>query len=207
MPGIRHRDDVILDAARASILDLGINRTTLAEVARRCGVSRMTLYRRYADAHSLVREVLEREFSRLLGRHTGSEIGVDGHAVLPHLADGVDGVDGRSALVADTIAVVRAFQSDPLLGRVLDSGPEVLVKYAIRKLGATQQEALSLLSVRIERGHRDGSIRPGSVAVQAHTILLVAQSYILSAASTRGVVPTDRLLDELAVLLDAYTRP
>jgi AcrR family transcriptional regulator len=198
MPGIRHRDDVILDAAKASILDLGINRTTLAEVARRCGVSRMTLYRRYADAHSLVREVLEREFSRLLWRYTGD------HTTQPPIAGGVD---GRSALVTDTLAVVRAFQEDPLLGRVLDSGPEVLVKYAIRKLGATQQEALSLLSVRIERGHRDGSIRSGSVAVQAHTILLVAQSYILSAASTRGVVPADRLLDELALLLDAYTRP
>jgi AcrR family transcriptional regulator len=193
MPGTRHRDDVILDAAKASILDLGINRTTLSEVARRCGVSRMTLYRRYADARSRGRGVLEREFSRLLWQHTNT--------------DHSEQADGRTALVTDTLAVVRAFHADPLLGRVLDSGPEVLVKYAIRRLGATQQEALSLLSARLERGHKDGSIREGSVAVQAHTILLVAQSYVLSTASTRGAVPTDRLLDELALLLDAYTRP
>jgi AcrR family transcriptional regulator len=153
----------------------------------------MTLYRRYADAHSLVREVLEREFSRLLWQHTDTA--------------SPDDVEGRTALVNDTVAVVRAFQTDPLLAQVLDSGPEVLVKYAIRRFGATQQEALSLIAVRLERGHRDGSIRQGSVAVQAHTILLVAQSYVLSAASVRGAVPADRLLDELTVLLDAYTRP
>src|SRR3712207_8662087 len=38
-----------LDAARACILDVGWKRTTLTEVARRAGVSRMTIYRTWAD--------------------------------------------------------------------------------------------------------------------------------------------------------------
>jgi AcrR family transcriptional regulator len=38
--------EAILDATRASVLDFGIRRTTLTDVARRAGVSRMTVYRR-----------------------------------------------------------------------------------------------------------------------------------------------------------------
>ena len=37
--------DAYLDAARDCILDVGWRRTTLTEVARRAGVSRMTIYR------------------------------------------------------------------------------------------------------------------------------------------------------------------
>ncbi len=42
-------DDQILDAARSCVLDFGLRRTTLAEVARRAGVSRPTVYRRWPD--------------------------------------------------------------------------------------------------------------------------------------------------------------
>ena len=41
-------DDVLLDAARACVLAVGVRRTTFSDVARRAGVSRMTLYRRMA---------------------------------------------------------------------------------------------------------------------------------------------------------------
>ena len=40
-------DDALLDAARAGILAVGWRRTTLTDVARRAGVSRMTIYRRW----------------------------------------------------------------------------------------------------------------------------------------------------------------
>ena len=42
-------DDRVLDAARACVLDVGVRRTTMTDVARRAGVSRMTLYRRFPD--------------------------------------------------------------------------------------------------------------------------------------------------------------
>jgi AcrR family transcriptional regulator len=194
MPPVRHSDELILDTARACILESGINASTLSDVARRCGVSRMTLYRRYTDMHSLVREVLEREFAELLRVQVAA-------------ADGDGSCPGRDALVRVTVGVVRAFQENALLTRVLETGPEVLVRYAIRRFGATQREALSLLSERLVRGHRDGSVRLGSVAVQAHAILLTAQSFVLSLSALRGAVPVDRLRAELTHMLDAYLRP
>ena len=50
MTSLRHNEPLdpqsaYLDAARACILDVGWRRTTLTEVARRAGVSRMTIYR------------------------------------------------------------------------------------------------------------------------------------------------------------------
>ena len=41
--------DRVLDAARACVLAVGVRRTTVTDVARRAGVSRMTLYRRFPD--------------------------------------------------------------------------------------------------------------------------------------------------------------
>jgi hypothetical protein len=89
---------------------------------------------------------------------------------------------------------------------MLDSDAEFLLPYLVREFGGLQNYALDLLSVRLEQGHDDGSIRPGSVALQARTVLLTAQSFVISARAA-GPVPMDRLLSELGVMLDAYLRP
>lgn len=56
-------DHAILDAARASLYDKGYERLTIEEVARRAGVGKPTVYRRYASKAELVAaafiEVLE----------------------------------------------------------------------------------------------------------------------------------------------------
>src|SRR3954449_8687507 len=55
----------ILDATRATVLAVGVRRTTLTDVARRAGVSRMTLYRLVPDVTTLILEVMSREFAAL----------------------------------------------------------------------------------------------------------------------------------------------
>src|SRR3954465_13086405 len=56
----------ILDATRASVLAVGVRRTTLTDVARRAGVSRMTVYRLVPDVTTLILEVMSREFAALI---------------------------------------------------------------------------------------------------------------------------------------------
>ena len=56
--------DTYLDAARDCILDVGWRRTTLTEVARRAGVSRMTIYRTWADMPQLLSDLMTREWGR-----------------------------------------------------------------------------------------------------------------------------------------------
>src|SRR5881409_1838646 len=55
----------ILDATRSSVLAVGVRRTTLTDVARRAGVSRMTVYRLVPDVTTLILEVMSREFAEL----------------------------------------------------------------------------------------------------------------------------------------------
>jgi AcrR family transcriptional regulator len=47
-------EDAVLDATRDCVLAYGVRRTTVSDVARRAGVSRMSIYRRWPDVRSLV---------------------------------------------------------------------------------------------------------------------------------------------------------
>jgi AcrR family transcriptional regulator len=50
--------NTILRAAAEEVAAVGLRRTTLTDVARRAGVSRMTVYREYGDAAALFRALL-----------------------------------------------------------------------------------------------------------------------------------------------------
>jgi AcrR family transcriptional regulator len=188
-------DRQILNAARACVLAAGVHETTFNDIARRAGVSRMTLYRRYSDVGSLISELLGREFARILREHTQA---------IPD--EPPDPRSARQRLVETVLAICEAFQEDPLMTQVLDAEPEILLPYLFNKWGSTQQIAIDLLAHRLNAGHQDGSIREGSVAVQAHAIVLTVQSFIVSATAS-GPVPPDRLRHELGLILDGYLRP
>ena len=192
---LRLSERQILDAARACVLSAGVHDTTLNDVARRAGVSRMTLYRRYSDIGSLISEVLGHEFARILREHTTEP---------PNAPP--DPRPARRRLVDTVLDVVRAFHADPLMRQVLQAEPEILMPYLINRFGSTQQIAVTLLAHRLDAGYRDGSIRRGSIAVQAHAIVLTAQAFIVSAAAS-GPVPVFRLLAELGEMLDGYLAP
>ena len=62
----RHSDAALLDAARACVAERGIARTTVADVARRAGASRMTVYRAFPDASALWSSLLTREVGMIV---------------------------------------------------------------------------------------------------------------------------------------------
>jgi AcrR family transcriptional regulator len=55
------RLDVVLDAAAACYLRIGVAKTTAADIAGEAGISRATLYRRYGSHESIFLAVLTRE--------------------------------------------------------------------------------------------------------------------------------------------------
>src|SRR5258706_12531837 len=57
--------DRILDAAYASLLDFGVRNLSVEAVARRLGIARITIYRRFASKDDLLRAVLLREGRRV----------------------------------------------------------------------------------------------------------------------------------------------
>ncbi|HEX5495375.1 MAG TPA: TetR/AcrR family transcriptional regulator [Mycobacteriales bacterium] len=195
MSSQRHIDDTevaILDAARECVLAVGVRRTTLTDVARRAGLSRMTLYRRHPDVRSLVAEVMTREFGALLAAEDRRDLTAP---------------DERSRLVGHTVAAVAALRANPLLGKVLDVDPELLLPYVIDRLGGTQRRAEAFFVDRVTAGQRDGSVRAAEVTVLARTLLLTTQSFVLSLGpASEGLDPGD-LYRELARLLHGYLTP
>ncbi|MEV0229401.1 helix-turn-helix domain-containing protein [Nonomuraea sp. NPDC050786] len=167
MTSNRHNDGV-LDAARDCLLAYGVRRTTLTDVARRAGVSRMTIYRRWPDVRTLVAELMTREWVRVV--------------------EGLDLSDPVRAVVAG----VRGLRAHPLWRKIVEADPELLVQYLIDRRGASQEAALGVL----ERAVGD--------ARKARAVLLVAQSFLLSAPTMLDPVTLDELDDELAAMLEAY---
>ncbi len=68
-PGDSEQDEThvrILEAACDVLSEIGFRKTSMEEVARRAGVSRITLYRRFTDKQSLLHEVILREARKSL---------------------------------------------------------------------------------------------------------------------------------------------
>jgi AcrR family transcriptional regulator len=198
MTSIRHNFSVssdsraaLLEAARESVLAVGVRRTTLVDIARRAGVSRMTVYRAFPDVNALVAELMTAEFGALIEEST---------VVARRLPT------ARARLVESTVAVARALPESPLFRRVLDVDPELLLPYVVERFGTTQQLALDLLRSWVSEGQADGSIRAGDPRALAYGLLLTVQSFVLSARVPKSPSRT-RAMNELANLLDRYLRP
>jgi AcrR family transcriptional regulator len=184
--GERHSDDVVLDAVRASVLAVGVRRTTLTDVSRRAGVSRMTLYRRWGDVDRLVRDLMAREF-RTLVPATPTE--------------------GRAALVAAVVAAVAALRHDPLFARILDVEPDLLLPYVTDRLGSTQHAVAAALAGGIRAAQETGTVRAGDPDRLAYAVLLLAQPFALSARTVADRLDETALDAELTRALDGYLRP
>ncbi|MDA3648203.1 TetR/AcrR family transcriptional regulator [Saccharopolyspora indica] len=181
----------LLRAARECVLANGVRRTTLTEIARRAGVSRMTLYRRFPDVGSVVTALMTVEFGEILD--------------LARAAERAGNV--RQRLVSATVHGVRLLQAAPLLQRVVEADAELLLPYLVQRLGSTQRAAEGFLREYLVAGHADGSIRVGDPAVQARSLLLLVQSFVVTAGPATSDIDPDDLAAELTRLLDGALRP
>ena len=179
-------DDAMLDAARACVLAVGVRRTTFSDVARRAGVSRMTLYRRFPDLEGLLSALMTREFGRV---------------VQEARATAGDAATCRERVVAMTRRAAERLPADPLFRRLLDVDPELLLPYVTVRLGGMQRMAVTGVAAELAAGAGDGSVRPGDPAVMAGAIELMARGFVL--ANEPGLDPWP----ELARAVDGYLKP
>ena len=59
-------DDRILRAAESCVQDFGLDRVTVAEIARRARVSRPTVYRRWPDVYAILAAMFTRRVINIL---------------------------------------------------------------------------------------------------------------------------------------------
>lgn len=184
----RSVEDVILDAARSCILDFGIRRTTLAEVARRARVSRPTVYRRWSDTRAVVADLLTREV---------------GSAMPALTADG----PARRQLVEAVSDVVSEISGHPLFAKIRRSDQDMLTTYIFERLGTSQKAIIDQVAYGIEVGQGDGSIRTGPSREMATMVLLMAQSAVQSAVMVSEELSGPALIEHLRHAVDAYLMP
>jgi len=193
-------DDAYLDAAREMILEVGWSRTRLTDIARRAGVSRMTLYRRWPDMQTMLADLMTREWSRALGEATEQ-------------TDAGDGTDALARITSGVVATVRALRSNPLLRRIVDLDPDRLLPYLLERRGRSQEQIATVLADLVREGHRDGSVRDGDPEHLARAVLLACHGFTLSAHTMVGDTGADRDADvtpydvELALLVGRYLQP
>ena len=193
MTSLRHNSDsaaspqdAYLDAARACILDVGWRRTTLTEVARRAGVSRMTIYRSWADMPTLLGDLMTREWTGLVSTTVGTS----------------DAADPLTRLVDDVVATIRALRENELFVRIVELDPELVLPYLLSRRGRSQDLILGLLTQALREGQDAGAVRSGDPVSMARAMALTAHGFVLSAHTmVDGEVGADALDDELRLLL------
>jgi AcrR family transcriptional regulator len=180
--------DKILDAAASCVLAYGVERVTLAEIARRAGVSRPTIYRRWPDTRALLAALLT---ARIIG-------------VLRDLP-ARDG--GREALVERIVGVAERLRHDEVVMSVFHSAPELAMVYIAERLGTSQQILIEAVASELETAQRDGSVRAGDPRQLAAMCLLITQSTIQSAQIVAPILDADALAVELTHSLNGYLKP
>ncbi|MCB0940524.1 MAG: TetR/AcrR family transcriptional regulator [Mycobacterium sp.] len=177
--------DRIMAAAASCVRDFGVERVALAEIARRAGVSRPTVYRRWPDTRSILAALLT---DRITGAWT--EVAARGA--------------GREALVARIVAVARTLRSDDLILTVLRAAPELAMIYIAGRLGTSQQILIDAVAEELRAAQADGSVRAGDARELAAMVLLITQSTIQSGQIVEPILDADSLSAELTRALNGY---
>lgn len=178
----------ILEAAADCVIAYGVERVTLAEIARRAGVSRPTVYRRWPDTRSILAALLTDRVTRVL----------DGTA-----DDRVD----RAALVARIVAVAGRLQHDEIVMAVLHNAPDLAMVYIAERLGTSQQILIDAVAGQLKLGQDQGSVRSGDARQMAAMCLLITQSTVQSAQMVEPILDADTLAGELTRVLNGYLQP
>lgn len=133
----------LLDAAFELFCRLGVQRTPMEKVAKSAGVTRVTLYRKFATKDALVDQVVLREFRRYFDRF---------RAEIP-----------RADTVADRVVVgfvgsLRAIAGNPLIGEISDAEPSMLIESMIGGDGMLLATVQHFVAAQLRREQLAGNI-------------------------------------------------
>jgi AcrR family transcriptional regulator len=163
MAGSDASTEAILDAALAEFERHGYRRVALDDVARRAGVSRTTIYRRFANRDELVGAVVERE----------------NVALFADIADELSRAKPQSSYYVEafTLSILR-FRRHRVLNQMITDEPALVLELAHRHWPAAIERMAEALRVIFPPGFAD-RIGPDVVDDLADTILRYAASLLL----------------------------
>ena len=185
-------DQAILDAAYDLLLAIGMRRLNMADIARQAGVSRATMYRRWPNVQAVVADLLTREFAAVAAPLAVRDVAPS--PIRPALVDGV-------------VTIVGEVRKHPLLRKIVEVDPEVLLPYLVSRRGKTTDLQLALLESYVAAGIADASIRDGDPKLLARAVLLAAWSFVFTGPLLVARRDCRALDAELVELLERYLKP
>lgn len=156
----------LLDAAYEQFCRMGIRRSTMEDVARRAGVSRITAYRRFATKDALVEQVVRREFRRYFDRFL-----ID----IQHAESAADRV------VLGFASALRAIRHNPLIGGLMTAEPDVLIPSMVSDGGNTLATVQRFVAGQLRREQHAGQVSADvDVEFVAELMTRVSASFLVT---------------------------
>lgn len=191
-PGEDELVDRVVAAALDQFAEYGIRRSTIDDIARRAGVSKMTVFRRFENKQGLIAVVIAREIRR-----------------------GMDELDrtweaGRTleeGLVEAFVFVGRYVRGHPLFDRLLRSEPEVLLPLITVDGGPALALYRSLIAERLHAEVNAGRAEPPDLDRAAEVIARLAQSLLLTQEGAISLADRDSLTALVRIALLPMLRP
>jgi TetR/AcrR family transcriptional repressor of uid operon len=155
----------ILDAAYELFCKISIQRTTMEDVARRAGVSRITVYRRFATKSALVDHVVRREIRRYFDQF---------------LVDIEHAETAAERVVAGFVSSLRAIRRNPLIGGLMAADPNALVPTTIGDGGRTLATVRAFVAGQLRREQDAGNVSSAvNVDIVAELMVRVCSSFLV----------------------------
>ncbi|MDQ8036043.1 MAG: TetR family transcriptional regulator [Pedobacter sp.] len=154
----------ILDAAYTLFLDFGLRRMTMEDVARKVGLSRITIYRYYRDKDALFHAVVHREIRRAI-RHTRQQL--------------LKLDDPHYLIEEGFVQTALQARQHPLIRRLLETEPEWLLPNLTMHSNSLFQIALSYCKHFIRETQTAGHYPELPVEVAAEILIRLLHSAVL----------------------------
>ena len=164
----------ILEAASGQAEDFGLRRFTMDDVARRVGVSRVTIYRYFPRKDRLVEAILQRELRRFLAN-------ID-KAIEPY-----DTIEER--LVEGFVFTLTFLRKHALLNRLLRTEPELILPHLTVRAGPVLAAGREFIAGFARREAEAGRLTLSDEDIQGVSELLARAvlSFVLTPDSVLGL--------------------
>jgi AcrR family transcriptional regulator len=171
--GVEDKSDAIgeriLDAALTEFQNHGLRRSTVEDVARRAGVTRITVYRRFPNKNDLTLAVIQRETRRAL-----ESVGRAMEAM----------ATAEEQFVEGFVVTLRTAENHPLFRRLLDTEPELVLPTLTLRAAPIHAVARAFLAKYLRHAQRSGAFRKFDADIVAELLVRTTQSLLLTPGGT-----------------------
>jgi len=168
--------DRIIDAALRQFELFGVARSTVEQITKRSGLSRVTLYRRFPGKQQLVEAVVLREVRLFLDR----------------LDERLDQLSTPEEKIAEGfVFTLDAIRNHTLLSRLFESEPESVLRYFTVEAGPVVASARDYLVERMAKDNPGDPRSRAELTVATELVVRLVISFLLTPQSVADLDDAD----------------